>query len=289
MSKPSGLGRGLSALLDEANKGGRRPSGSSGAAIEKLSISDIKPNPDQPRRRFDKEALDELAQSISKQGVLQPILVRPSGPIFEIIAGERRWRAAQIAQIHEIPAIVRELDDESTAEIALIENVQREDLNALEEAAAYRALAEKFGHDQATIGEMVGKSRSHVANLIRLLDLPEEVKQMLLRGDISMGHARAALGADDPVALARQVVSENLNVREAEDRAKSGSSAPRSQRPGGGPSKQADIEALESQLSDMLGLKVAVSHGDKGGKVQLRYRTLDQLDMICQRLSGEPI
>ena len=220
MKKPSGLGRGLSALLDDADqRAGKKPV-STGTSVDRLSISDITPNPDQPRREFDEEALDELAASISERGVLQPILVRPIEGGYQIIAGERRWRAAQKAQLHEIPAIIRSFEDDAIAEVALIENIQREDLNAIEEARGYRALAQAYGHDQAAIGKLVGKSRSHVANMMRLLDLPEAVSQMLLQGDISMGHARAVLTADDPEELAKAIVSAALSVRDAEARAK---------------------------------------------------------------------
>ncbi|MBB3764788.1 ParB/RepB/Spo0J family partition protein [Sphingomicrobium lutaoense] len=290
MKKPSGLGRGLSALLDDASKSAANEERSEKGGVSSLPIASIKPNPQQPRRHFDEESLEELAQSIATKGVLQPILVRPTAEGYQIIAGERRWRAAQKAQLHEIPAIVRESDAQQTAEIALIENVQREDLNAIEEAEAYKALKNDYGYGQAEIGEVVGKSRSHVANLLRLLDLPQDVQKMLLSGDLSMGHARAALSAEDPSALAREIVKQGLSVREAEARAKSQkepknqSDSKKSARP-----VDADIEALERQLGDLLGLRVKVAHGKGGGRVELNYRTLDQLDMICQRLSGEPI
>lgn len=291
MKKPTGLGRGLSALLDDADqRAGKKPV-STGTTVERLSISDIKPNPDQPRRAFDDAALDELAASIAEKGVLQPILVRPVDNGYQIIAGERRWRAAQKTQLHEIPAIIRSFDDEAVAEVALIENIQREDLNAIEEGRGYKALADAYGHDQATIGKLVGKSRSHIANMLRLLELPTDVAKMLMQGDISMGHARAVLTAEDPVNLAKAIVAEGLSVRAAEARAKAAKNgaakdkkAAKSAHP-----VDADIKALENQLGDMLGLKVKIAHGKKGGKVQLAYRTLDQLDMVCQRLSGEPI
>ena len=292
MKKPMGLGKGLSALLDDAQT--RRHDAGEGTAaadgVTKIAIGRITPNPNQPRRHFDEAALDELAESIARDGVLQPIIVRPTDTGYEIIAGERRWRASQKAQLHEIPALVRESDVQHSAELAIIENIQREDLNAIEEAAAYKALMEAYGHGQAQIGEIVGKSRSHVANLLRLLDLPEEVQQMLLRGDISMGHARVAAGVDDPLALAKAILADNLSVRQAENLAKKGKkpkgTAVSSPRAG---AADADIAALERQLADMLGMRVKVAHGPKGGKVELNYRTLDQLDMICQRLSGEPI
>lgn len=290
MKKPSGLGKGLSALLDDAQarrvETGARPA----EGVTRLSIGSIRPNPHQPRRHFDEAALAELAESIARDGVLQPIIVRPSGDGYQIIAGERRWRASQKARLHEIPALVRESDDEHSAELAIIENIQREDLNAIEEAAAYKALMDSYGHGQAQVGEIVGKSRSHVANLLRLLDLPDDVQQMLLRGDLSMGHARVAAGVEDPSALAKEIVEEGLSVRQAEQRARKGKE---SRKTGNSSSASraadADLAALERQLGDMLGLRVKVVHSGTGGRVELTYRTLDQLDMICQRLSGEPI
>ena len=287
MARP-GLGRGLSALLEDGDS-----STTSTGGVRTIPIDRIAPNPDQPRRHFDEAALDELAQSIAQRGVLQPILVRNHEGTFQIIAGERRWRAAQKAQLHEIPAIVRHSDDGNTAELALIENIQREDLNALEEARAYRALSENYGHNQSDIGRIVGKSRSHVANLIRLLDLPADVQAMLAAGDLSMGHARALLGADDASALAKQVVAEGLSVREVEKLVKKGGASGTRARNGKsavGAQDDPDILALQRQLGDVLGLKVVISYsGDTSGTVTLSYRTLDQLDMICQRLTGERI
>jgi ParB family chromosome partitioning protein len=291
-NRKHGLGRGLSALLGDAP----RPAGSEGAAgdgARLVEVARIRPNPAQPRKTFDEEALAELAESIRQRGVLQPVLVRAVDGGFELIAGERRWRAAQRAQLHAIPAVVRSDSDESSAELALIENVQREDLNAIEEADGYRVLIERYGHGPEAVAKLVGKSRSHVANLLRLLALPDEVQQMLLRGDISMGHARAIATANDPAALARDIVANGYSVRQAEELA-------RTARPGAGrdPAKaaarsgqpvDADLAALERQLGDLLGLKVKVTHSGKGGTVALGYSTLDQLDMICQRLSGETI
>lgn len=293
MKKPTGLGKGLSALLDDAQAQRRetaRSDSSMSAGVTAIAVSDIRPNPNQPRRHFDIQALDELAESIARDGVLQPIIVRPTASGYELIAGERRWRAAQKAQLHEIPALVRESDVEQSAELAIIENIQREDLNAIEEAAAYKALMEAYGHGQAQVGEIVGKSRSHVANLLRLLELPDKVQQMLLRGDISMGHARVAAGVEDPLALAEEIVADGLSVRQAEQRAKKGKKPQKSGSSAISPRvADADITALERQLGDMLGLRVKVAHSKSGGRVELKYRTLDQLDMICQRLSGEPI
>lgn len=293
MSEPrKGLGRGLSALLGEAPRpdaeaGGRRDS------VREVEISRIRPNPAQPRKQFDEAAMAELADSIRRHGVLQPVLLRVAGDGFELIAGERRWRAAQRAQLHTVPALVREDDDSSSAELALIENVQREDLNAIEEAEGYKALISRFGHGQDDVAKLVGKSRSHVANLLRLLGLPEEVRLLLVRGDISMGHARAIATSPEPEVLARQIAEQGLSVRQAEALAKrvrpgAGQDFARAARRNARP-VDADLVALERQLSDMLGLKVQVRHSGKGGMVSLQYSSLDQLDMICQRLSGEPI
>ena len=245
---------------------------------------------------FDEAALSELAESIEERGVLQPILLRPSGDHYEIVAGERRWRAAQKARLHVIPAIVREIDEASMAELALIENIQREDLSAIEEAEGYRLLIERHGHTQDGVAKLVHKSRSHVANLLRLLDLPEFVRQSLLNGDITMGHARAVATAPDPEALTKEIVSRGLSVRQAEDRAKQAKSAPgpgydiaRASARNAVKTADADLAALERQLGDILGLKVQVTHKGQGGTVTLHYSSLDQLDMVCQRLSGEPI
>ena len=292
MKKATGLGRGLSALIDEAVRPSKAEAAPSGGGVRPIEIGRIRPNPSQPRQYFDQQAIDELAASITERGVLQPILVRAVGDGYELVAGERRWRAAQQARLHEIPAIVGEFDEESSAEVALIENIQREDLNAIEEAEAYRQLIGRYGHSQEVLGKLVGKSRSHVANLLRLLELPEPVRLMLLRGDISMGHARAVATAPDPEALAQQIVDGDLSVRQAEHLAKRArpgvnqgvARASSSNRP-----VDADLAALERQLSDLLGIRVKVSHGRNGGSVALHYSTLDQLDLICQRLSGEPI
>src|SRR5438552_12841019 len=219
-----GLGMGLQALLGEAARPATPPAASeaslSRSGVREIEIARIRPNPAQPRVQFDEEALDELAESIRLRGLLQPILLRPDGEDYMIIAGERRWRAAQRARLHSIPVIVREIDESTTAELALIENIQRQDLNALEEAEGYRQLIARHGHTQDDIGRIVHKSRSHVANLLRLLDLPEFVKQSLLQGDISMGHARAVATADDPEGLTREIVAKGLSVRQSEERAR---------------------------------------------------------------------
>lgn len=298
-NKPaSGLGRGLQALLGEQAAVPAAPAGEaaparSGGGVREIEIGRIRPNPEQPRVQFKEETIDELANSIAERGILQPILLRPHGDGFEIVAGERRWRAAQRARLHTIPAIVREIDNSTAAEIALIENVQREDLNAIEEAEGYRQLIERHGHTQENIAKLVHKSRSHVANLLRLLDLPDFVRQSLLRGDISMGHARAVATATDPEALTKEVIAKGLSVRQAEERARSAKSAagadPARANSRSAKSLDADVVALERQLGDTLGLKVAIANNGSKGTVTLHYSSLDQLDMVCQRLSGEPI
>lgn len=285
-----GLGMGLQALLGEARPRAKEAADAPAAegGVREIEIARIRPNPDQPRSQFGDEGLDELAASIAERGVLQPILVRPEGDGFMIVAGERRWRAAQKAQVHRIPAIVRELGPAEVAEIALIENVQREDLNAIEEAEAYRQLIARHGHTQEGLAQIVHKSRSHIANLLRLLDLPEPVRLSLLRGDISMGHARAVATASDPEALVRTILAKGWSVRQTEDAART-EKAPKtaSRRPV--PAPDADLAALERQLGDMLGLRVEVVHKGEGGTVRVAYSSLDQLDLICQRLSGETI
>lgn len=287
-----GLGRGLSALLGDTP--GEVEAQRSG--VREIEVAAIRPNPHQPRRHFDESAIVELAESISARGVLQPILVREIEPgSYELIAGERRWRAAQRAQLHRVPAIVREFDEASTAEVALIENIQREDLNALEEADAYAQLMSAYGHGQDDLAKLVGKSRSHVANLLRLRDLPQPVQQALLRGDLNMGHARAIATSSDPEALAQEIIAKGLSVRQAEAlarREKPGAGADlargSARRAKGGP-VDADVAALERQLGDLLGLRVKVATSGSSGTVSLLFSSLDQLDLICQRLSGEPI
>jgi ParB family chromosome partitioning protein len=257
------------------------------SGLQMMVVSGITANPDQPRRHFDESALSELAESIRTRGLIQPIVVRPRDGGYQIVAGERRWRAAQRAKLHEVPVIVREFDDTETLEVALVENIQRQELNAIEEAEGYRRLIGDYGHTQEELGRIVGKSRSHVANLLRLLDLPGGVRELVARGELSMGHARALIGSTDPERLALEVIRRGLSVRETEKLVRSGkparAKATRVLTP------DADIAALERQLGDMLGLKVAIGHKGDGGTVALQYSTLDQLDMICQRLSGERI
>ena len=294
-----GLGMGLQALLGEATRPSA-PAAADGAhsrgGVREIEISRIRANPDQPRVQFDEEALDELAESIRERGVLQPILLRPDDDGYLIVAGERRWRAAQRARLHAIPAIIRDIDESATAELALIENIQRQDLNPLEEAEGYRQLIHRHGHTQDDVGRIVHKSRSHVANLLRLLDLPEFVRKSLLQGDISMGHARAVATSESPEELTREIIAKGLSVRQAEERARREKNRPgpgadigRASARNAAKAFDADLDALEHQLGDILGLKVQVTHKGQGGSVILNYSSLDQLDMICQRLSGEPI
>lgn len=288
-----GLGRGLSALLGdsipEAPVSATGESAGSTAGVRMLPVSALAPHPDQPRRHFDEAALEDLAESIKARGLIQPIVARPYGHSYQIVAGERRWRAAQRARLHEVPVIVRELSDADTMEIALVENIQREDLNAIEEAEAYSRLIGEFGHTQEALGRLVHKSRSHVANLLRLLDLPRGVRQMVVEGTIEMGHARALIGAPEAEKLARTVADKGLSVRDTEKLARD--AKPLSKRRGGEESagRNADLDALERQLGDVLGLKVKIAHAAKGGTLTVGYSTLDQLDMVCQRLSGERI
>lgn len=284
----AGLGRGLNALLGDIAReepvapGSLRPPG-----LRMLPVGSLSPHPDQPRRRFDEEALAELATSIAARGMIQPIVVRPHGKDYQIVAGERRWRAAQRARLHEVPVIVRDFDDAQTLEIALVENIQRQDLNAIEEAQGYQRLIGDYGHTQEALGKLVHKSRSHIANLLRLLDLSEPIQAQLIDGQLSMGHARALIGARDAETLAEQVIARGLSVRDTERLARAAKSAPRkASEPAG---RDPDIAALEHQLGDLLGLNVRVSHGPGGGTLTLNYATLDQLDMICQRLTGETL
>ncbi len=301
--KKMGLGRGLDALLGEVSierNTGRVASGGSSAATavtgegySSLSVADIHPNPSQPRRHFSEDSLEELAQSLKRHGMIQPILVRPHGKGYQIVAGERRWRAAQRAQLHQVKAVVRELSDEETLEIALIENIQRQDLNPIEEAEAYRKLCTDFGHSQNELAAIVEKSRSHVANMMRLLELPTLVRELVVEGKLTMGHARALLSSEDAVRLAAVVVKQGLSVRQTEALVKKNNAGARVQS-GHAPrathaSNDADIRAVETHLGDLLGLKVRIAQNSGGGSgsVTFDYRSLDQLDMLCQRLTGE--
>ncbi len=300
--RPSGLGRGLSALMGEISQEAPVAVGQSGGAgatiaapegVRMVETGRMHPMPNQPRRHFDDTALEELARSIEARGLLQPILVREIAGGFEIIAGERRWRAAQRAKIHQVPVIIRDFDDKTALEIALVENVQREALSPWEEGETYRRLIDEHGHIQEGLAKIVGKSRSHIANLIRLRNLPPMVHDALTSGALTMGHARALLSVDDPEALAREVIARGLSVRETEklaNKAKAGGASKKaSQTRADGSAANADIAALERQLSDLLGLKTRIAHQNRAGSVTLHYSSLEQLDMICQRLSGEAI
>jgi ParB family chromosome partitioning protein len=292
-----GLGRGLSALLGENEVSSTlsadpQPTARLGAP-HMAPIELLHPNPDQPRKVFSDAELDELAASIREKGVIQPLLVRPTdaGGEYEIVAGERRWRAAQRAGMRELPVVIRALADGEVLEIGIIENVQRVDLNPIEEALAYKQLIERFGRTQDAVAEVVGKSRPHVANALRLLNLPEAVQGYVLQGQLTAGHARAVLASGDPVALARQVIDQNLSVRQAEALAKKagsttgGGQGPRAKAPGHAGGKDADTVALENDLSEALGLSVEILDHEGAGEVRVQYATLEQLDEICRRLS----
>ncbi|HTJ58168.1 MAG TPA: ParB/RepB/Spo0J family partition protein [Devosiaceae bacterium] len=287
--KPSRLGRGLAALIgDMAPMEGGKPADP--AAVRRLAVDAIIANRRNPRRDFDPDQLEDLTNSVREKGVMQPLLVRPSPEnpaIYEIIAGERRWRAAQRAGLHEVPVIVREVDDKESLELAIIENVQRADLNPLEEALGYGQLMEQFDYTQQDLAQVIGKSRSHVANTLRLLKLPHDVRDMLARGELTAGHARALITADDPLALARRIVGGGLSVRAAEALGQKEAAPKRRGGTSPAPEKDADTAALEKRLSDALGLGVVVDHKDEGGKLEIRYKTLEQLDEICLRLIGQ--
>jgi len=279
-----GLGRGLSALLGEAEDIAH--AGEPADGVRDIPIELVHSNPNQPRQFFREDDIGTLADSIRDKGVLQPILVRPSPRTtgeYEIVAGERRWRAAQLAGLRVIPALVRTLDDERALEISIVENVQREDLNAMEEAQAYRALMQRFGHTQDQAAKSVGKSRSHVANTIRLLQLPESVQQHVIHGRLSAGHARALLSAEHPERVAELVVEQQLSVRDAEAMVRGKAVGPKK---ASGPrkSKDADTASLEVDLEDALGMSVDVADRGGAGEVRIRYASLEQLDELCRRL-----
>lgn len=295
--RPRGLGRGLSALIGEgeeaealrSEEAGADRTSSGGALLIPLDL--ISANPGQPRKRFDEDELSSLAASIAERGVLQPVLLRPAPGKpghYQIVAGERRWRAAQRARLHEIPAIIREFTDRETLEIAIVENVQRADLNPVEEARAFRQLIETFGHTQEEVARAVGKSRAHIANTLRLLALPGVVLNHLETGALSAGHARAIATSADPAALAERIIAGGLSVRAAEALARSTGAPERKSRDGGGarPAKDADTRALESDLAERLGLEVEILHKGEAGEVRVRYSTLEQLDDLCRRLSS---
>ncbi|WP_181705211.1 ParB/RepB/Spo0J family partition protein [Chthonobacter rhizosphaerae] len=283
------LGRGLAALIGDA--------GNEFEVVErvrgtrKVAIDLIKANPKNPRRLFKEEELEELAGSIKQHGMIQPVVVRPaqsSGNYYELIAGERRWRAAQKAGVHEIPVVIHEVSDKEAMEIAIIENVQRQDLNPLEEAYGYDQLIADFDYTQNDLAQVIGKSRSHVANTLRLLKLPDPVRQYLNDGQLTAGHARALVTATDPVGLARKIVEEGLTVRAAESLAQDAAPERKGRAKADRPEKDADTRALEAKLSDVLGLKVEIAHKPNGsGEIRIRYASLEQLDEVARRLAGE--
>lgn len=275
-----GLGRGLSSLMGEVSD---EQTESLSSTETKIPISKLRPSPIQPRRIFEKASIAELADSIKSKGLVQPILVRPSKSNpgdYEIIAGERRWRAAQVAQLHEISAVIRNLDDVESLEIAIIENVQRADLSPIEEAAGYKKLMENYGHTQEALSEIVGKSRSHVANIIRLLSLPHSIQDMISQGSISSGHARAIMNSAFPEQLAEKIINENLSVRQTEALVKSKKPIVKKLK-----LKDPDTLDLEKKLSEKLGLDVLINHTHKrGGSIKIKYRSLDQLELVTSKL-----
>lgn len=289
------LGRGLAALIGEMDKPSVATSEKRAESAPRpdrtVDIGAVMPNPANPRRVFTEDEIADLAASIRQHGIVQPIVVRPSprdAGTFEIIAGERRWRAAQRAGIGSVPVIVREADDKTALEIAIVENVQRADLNPVEEAAGYQSLIDHHGYTQNELAEVIGKSRSHVANTLRLLKLPQSVRTLLEEGSLSAGHARALITASDPLALAKRIIADGLSVRQAEALAQEPASGTKaSARQKAAPDmKDADTLALEKLLTDVTGLKVAIQHGGNGGELRIRYKTLEQLDALCRRLQA---
>ena len=280
------LGRGLAALIGEID----RPAQTQEVKVvadSNVPIEFLSPNPRNPRRNFAEAELADLAQSIREHGIVQPVVVRPSGETgrYEIIAGERRWRGAQRAGLTKIPVIVRDVNDRVALELAIIENVQRADLNPVEEALGYQQLLEEHSYTQADLGQIIGKSRSHVANTLRLLKLPDPVRDLIVDGSLSAGHARTLVTADDPAGLAQRIIEGGLSVRQAEALAQQPPQNDNGPRPAPKRSeKDADTTALEKMLSDASGLKVVISHKEKGGEVRISYRTLEQLDELCRRL-----
>ncbi len=288
--KTRGLGRGLSALMSDVVQ--EEPESGSARADLHVPIEQVRPNPDQPRRTFAPDALDELSASISEKGIIQPLIVRraPNAPDqYEIVAGERRWRAAQAAKLHEVPVILRDYTDVEVLEIAIIENIQRADLNPIDEAMGYRQLMDRFGHTQEQMAAALGKSRSHIANLLRLLSLPEEVHRYLVSGALTAGHARALVGHDQAVQIAREIIQRKLSVRETEKLAKKGPAIKKKSVPGAPVPKDADTVQLENELSATLRMKVTIDHkpSEEGGKLTINYRSLEQLDDLMRVLSGQ--
>lgn len=287
-----GLGRGLSALMADVKESETTPSARSETLDRPIPIEKINPNPDQPRRRFDQAALDELAASIAEKGIIQPLILRVDpnkSDKYQIVAGERRWRAAQQAQLHEVPAIVREFTDLEVLEVAIVENVQRADLNPVDEANGYRQLVDEFGHTQDQVATALGKSRSHIANTMRLLSLPDPVLEYLQNGKLSAGHARALVGRNDAAALAAEIIKKRLSVRQTEALVRAASQAKPNAIKTPKAGKDADTLQIESELGAHLKMKVSIEHaeGQESGKVTLHYRTLEQLDDLLRHLSRD--
>lgn len=287
-----GLGRGLSALMADVHLAPSDTTAPPRRPDSLVPVENLHPNPDQPRRDFDETALAELAESLRQKGVIQPLIVRPHGAAgqYQIVAGERRWRAAQLAQIHELPVLIRELDDTEVLEVAIIENIQRADLNALEEALGYRQLMDRFGHTQEKLAEALSKSRSHIANLLRLLQLPDEVQVLLRGGQLTAGHARALVTSPNAAELARQIVTRGLSVREAERLALNEGGAKRKSAGRKRAEKDPDTRALEADLAANLGMSVRIDHeaGGESGLLTIRYNSLEDLDRLCRVLSQLP-
>ena len=288
--KKRGLGRGLSALMADVNE--PKTNEIIKSLNQTVAIERIRPNPNQPRKNFESNSLDDLIASIKEKGVLQPLIVRAVGNNFEIVAGERRWRAAQKAQIHKLPVIIRNFTDAEVLEVAIIENIQRADLNPIEEAASFRQLMEHFGHTQEMMAEALGKSRSYIANLLRLLNLPKAIQEYVLRGDLSAGHARALITIEKPEIIVKKIIKDGLSVRQTEALVRKLSlgadeETPKKEIVRRLSEKDADTRALESDLSAALGLKVSLSFDTNGqtGQLKLRYNSLDQLDDLCRKLS----
>ncbi|SHG99757.1 ParB/RepB/Spo0J family partition protein [Cognatishimia maritima] len=290
--KSRGLGRGLSALMADVNEAPKTaPNADEPRRPDLLvPIENIEPNPDQPRRRFDPEHLEDLANSIREKGVIQPLIVREkSDGKYEIVAGERRWRASQKAQLHELPVIVRDFNDTEVLEIAIIENIQRSDLNPVEEAAGYRQLMEKFGHTQEAMSKALGKSRSHIANLLRLLNLPQDIQDLVEEGKLSSGHARALITSDHAQVIAKRIVNEGLSVRATEALVKKYASGDLEKPKKPKPVKDADTKALEGDLSANLGMAVQIDHkaGGESGQITIKYKDMEQLDELCRILTSQ--
>ena len=287
-NKPRGLGRGLSALMADIPAQVTEPSQSAPSDM-RIPIEKIVPNPEQPRRTFDQSALEELANSIRAKGVIQPLIVRksPDSDTYEIVAGERRWRASQIAQLHDVPVVVRDFTDTEVLEVAIIENIQRADLNPVDEATGYRQLMDRFGHTQEQVATALGKSRSHIANHLRLLTLPKDVLAWLNDGKLSAGHARALVGQDDASEMAAHVIRKQLSVRETEKLVKTGLNPPKAHRVAT-KKKDPDTLQIEGELSSTLKMPVNIQHnaGTEGGKLTISYRNLEQLDDLMRILGG---